>query len=46
VDRDFPDSPRLVEYAGALQAAVQDGRFSPIEINGGIGVYRRTGHCR
>jgi uncharacterized membrane protein len=46
VDRDFPDSPRLVEYASALQAAVQDGRFSPIEINGGIGVYRRTGHCR
>ncbi len=46
IDRDFPDSPRLVEYGPALARAVADGRYVLVGRTGGIEFYRSTGSCR
>jgi uncharacterized membrane protein len=46
IDRAYPESPRLQEYAGALTDLVVSGRYVPVFRAGGIEVYRRTTLCR
>ncbi len=46
IDREYPESPRLQEYAGALMDLVVSGRYVPVFRAGGIEVYRRTTRCR
>jgi hypothetical protein len=46
IDREYPESPRLQEYAGALMDLVESGRYVPVFRAGGIEVYRRTTLCR
>ncbi|HTU81454.1 MAG TPA: DUF2079 domain-containing protein [Candidatus Acidoferrales bacterium] len=45
IDRAFPDSPRLVEYGGALQSLVSDGRYALVARRGGIEFYRSVNGC-
>ena len=45
IDRDFPDSPRLQEYGGALSALVRDKRYVLLQRTGGIELYRSTSGC-
>ncbi len=46
IDRAYPESPRLQEYAGALTDLVASGRYVPVLRAGGIEVYRRVTPCR
>jgi uncharacterized membrane protein len=46
IDREFPGSPRLQEYGRALERAVRQGIYVPIDRNGGIELYRRVNACR
>ena len=46
VDRDFPESPRLTEYADTLEALVVTGRYALVGREDGIEVYRRVTACR
>jgi len=45
LDRDFPDSPRLQEYGGALAAMVKERRYALVARSGGILLYRRIDGC-
>ncbi|MGA7570955.1 MAG: DUF2079 domain-containing protein [Candidatus Aquilonibacter sp.] len=42
IDRDFPDSPRLQEYGGELQALVAARDFVPVRRSGSIELYARS----
>ncbi|MBV8067155.1 MAG: DUF2079 domain-containing protein [Candidatus Eremiobacteraeota bacterium] len=46
IDLNFPDSPRLVEYGGALARLVGDRHYVRVAATGGIVLYRRVGRCR
>ncbi|MHB8147699.1 MAG: DUF2079 domain-containing protein [Vulcanimicrobiaceae bacterium] len=46
LDRDYPDSPRLVEYGSTVETLVRDGVYSSALHSGGIDLYRRSGACR
>jgi uncharacterized membrane protein len=46
IDRDFPDSPRLQEYGGALEQLVAEHRYVRVAQSGGIELYRRVNRCR
>ena len=46
IDLDFPDSPRLQEYGGAVQQLVREGVYLPTAQSGGIVLYRRAKACR
>jgi hypothetical protein len=45
VDRDFPDSPRLVEYAAGLQRLIGSRAYVLVKKNGGIELYRSSKPC-
>jgi hypothetical protein len=42
VDEDFPESARLQEYGGALDAQVRSGQYILVRRDGGIALYRRS----
>jgi uncharacterized membrane protein len=42
IDRDFPASARLQEYAGALDRLVRSGTYARFDESGGIVLYRRA----
>ena len=46
IDNDFPESPRLQEYGGALTALVNGGPYVLVDRDGGIELYRRVTPCR
>lgn len=46
IDRAFPESARLQEYAAALGGLVASGRYTPVMRMGGIEIYRRLTPCR
>lgn len=46
VDRDFPESPRLQEYGGALQELVLSGDYVLADRIGGVEIYRSAAACR
>ncbi|MBV8638120.1 MAG: DUF2079 domain-containing protein [Candidatus Eremiobacteraeota bacterium] len=46
VDRAFPDSPRLQEYAAAFAQLVAAHRYALVEQQDSIELYRRKGSCR
>jgi len=46
LDRDYPDSPRLVEYGSRVDALVRSGVYATVLHRGGIELYRRRGACR
>lgn len=46
IDRDFPDSPRLQEYGGALQELVNERAYRQVKTIGGIALYRSSRPCR
>jgi hypothetical protein len=46
LDRDFPQSARLQEYAPSIDALIRAGAYVPISRDGGIELYRRTAACR
>jgi uncharacterized membrane protein len=46
IDRDFPQSARLQEYADAVGRLVQSRVYVPAARRGALELYRRTGPCR
>ena len=46
LDRDFPNSPRLQEYGGTIDALVQRRIYLPVYRSAGIELYRRVARCR
>jgi uncharacterized membrane protein len=46
VDRDFPQSPRLMEYRPKLDELVAGKRYVRVEREDGVELYRRNGACR
>lgn len=46
IDRDFPDSPRLQEYGGALAQLVDERQYVTVESRGEITLYQRCGGCK
>jgi len=46
VDKDFPDSPRLQEYASEIEALVRDQTYALVARRGGIELYRSANACR
>ncbi|MBV8489164.1 MAG: DUF2079 domain-containing protein, partial [Candidatus Eremiobacteraeota bacterium] len=46
VDRDFPDSPRLVEYGPSLAQLVEQGQYVLVDRLGAIEFYRSVAECR
>lgn len=46
IDRAYPDSPRLQEYARALTALVASGRYVAVFRSAGVEIYRRVTPCR
>ncbi|HEY3676878.1 MAG TPA: hypothetical protein VGK84_12905, partial [Candidatus Tumulicola sp.] len=46
IDRDFPQSARLQEYAPSIDALIRARVYLPISRDGGIELYRRSTACR
>ena len=46
LDRDYPASPRLVEYGARVESLAKMGVYTSVFHRGGIQIYRRQGPCR
>jgi uncharacterized membrane protein len=42
LDRDYPESPRLMEYGPAMAALVANGTYALVDREGGIELYRKA----